>query len=264
MVLKVNIKLILPLSTQLGSASLSHSGFLSFLHTPYITHLLFRTTKGNGRLFLIVTKALCGPAVALLLKPSAWLPASVIGLLPLSPPWSPASMSDLLQSILHKAARLFFLKYKLDPITSQLPCFKSSNSFLSLWPDSASLFRLIFQAFPLLEPHWPPFCSQIHQAHFDPRSFALTVSLLAELFPRLSHYCLLLSLQISTQMSPRSHIPPQVPSTILPYFVFFIALSSWNYIICLFKCLLPISPSLGVQPPWTGTWFAFFSTVFLH
>lgn len=90
---------ILPLSTQLGSTSVSHSGFLSFLRTPYI-HLLFRTIKGKGRLFLIVTKAAYGPAVEAHVCHWTFCHCLLPGLL--------ASMFDFLQSLLHKAARLIF------------------------------------------------------------------------------------------------------------------------------------------------------------
>lgn len=112
MVLKVSINktelLILPVSTQLGSVSLSHSGLFSFLCTPYIIHLLFRTTKGNGRLSNCHKSnvwASSGLAAEALLPAATsichWTSAKP------SLPGLPNFVFDLLQSILTKPDFLF-------------------------------------------------------------------------------------------------------------------------------------------------------------
>lgn len=128
MVLEVNITktalLIPPLSTQVFGCKLDSSWFLSFLHTPHLIHLFFGTSKRNGSHFLIFTKALYGQQ-----WPHCWNPRPRHRCLSLDfcnclLSGLPISLFDLLQFILHKAARLTFLKYKIDHI---LPSFPALN-----------------------------------------------------------------------------------------------------------------------------------------
>lgn len=139
-------------------------------------------------------------------------------------------------------------------ITSQLPCFKSSSSFLSFFDltlPSSSASSPLFQAFPLtlLQPRHPPFWPQIHQVHFDTR-FISTPGPLHLLFLCLQSSSLnsntvasfsAFRSQLRCHQAAASH--PRYHRPYYPILSSSIALSSWNSI-CLFKCLLPICPHL--------------------
>lgn len=159
-------------------------------------------------------------------------------------------MLDILQSIFHKVARLVFLKYKTDHILLRFSALNTSVASLypltwlclPLQPHLLIFIPSLPSSFPLPVPATLPISLPLNTpGSFLRQVFALTISftsrallLLVELLFTLSHYCLLLNsgLQVSTQMPSSSRT--QVPSTILPYFIFFISLCSWN---CVFICL---------------------------